>query len=194
MMNSIGLKPMPAIRKAASIRGHTLTLRNANEADAAFIVSIRTHPTKQRYLSATSAAIADQVAWLKRYATATGQAYFIAENDQGQPSGTVRIYDAIGDSFCFGSWVTRDGVPLHHAVEALLIVYHYALDVLGFNRSYFAVRHENRSVWSFMERFGGVRTRSESNDYWYETQRTAVEKSFRKYAPLLPTPIVVSDL
>ena len=195
MMNSMTLaQPMPTIRKAASIRGHTLTLRNANEADAAFIVSIRTHPTKQRYLSATSAEIADQVAWLKRYASSVSQAYFIAEDEQGLPSGTVRIYDAIGDSFCFGSWVTREGAPLHHSVEALLIVYHYALDVLGFNRSYFAVRHENRSVWSFMERFGGVRTRSEGEDYWYETQRAAVEKSFRKYAPLLPTPIAVSGL
>ena len=184
----------PVIRKAALIRGHTLVLRDATEADAAFIVDVRTHPAKRRFISPTSGEVSDQVAWLKRYANSRDQAYFIAEDFAGVPSGTVRLYDAIGDSFCFGSWLTRDGAPLHHAVEALLIVYRYALDVLGFNRSYFAVRHENRSVWNFMERFGGVRTRSEGEDYWYETQRAAVEASFDRYAALLPAPIKVSGM
>jgi RimJ/RimL family protein N-acetyltransferase len=184
----------PAIRKAALIRGHTLRLRNAVERDAEFIVAIRTHESKRRYLSATSPDVAEQVSWLRRYASSRGQAYFVAEDFDGNPSGTVRIYDAVGDSFCFGSWVTREGAPIHHALEALLIVYRYALDVLGFNRSYFAVRHDNRSVWSFMQRFGGVRTRSEGEDYWYETQRAAVEQSFRKYSALLPNPIAVSGM
>jgi hypothetical protein len=66
--------------------------------------------------------------------------------------------------------------------------------VLGFNRSYFAVRHDNRSVWRFMERFGGMRTRSEGEDYWYETQRAAVEASFQRHAELLPSPIQVKGM
>jgi RimJ/RimL family protein N-acetyltransferase len=184
----------PVIRKAAQIRGHTLVLRNATEADAAFIVGIRTHPAKRRFISPTSSEVSEQVAWLRRYANASDQAYFVAEDLAGHPSGTVRIYDAIDDSFCFGSWLTREGAPLHHAVEALLIIYRYAMDVLGFNRSYFAVRHDNRSVWRFMERFGGIRTRSEGEDYWYETQRAAVEASFQRHAELLPSPIQVKGM
>lgn len=184
----------PTIRKAARIRGHTLVLRNATEHDAPFIVSVRTHPAKSRFISATSADVAEQVRWLRHYAESRDQAYFVAEDFAGNPSGTVRLYDAIGDSFCFGSWLMRDDAPVHHAIEALLMVYRYAIDVLGFNRSYFAVRHDNRSVWRFMERFGGVRTRSDALDHWYETQRDAIEASFHKYVGLLPSPIVVTEM
>ena len=179
------------IQKAQQLVGNQLILRNAGVDDAAFIVQLRTHPKKRLYLSPTSTEIAHQVAWLAQYAHAADQAYFIVEEKSGAKVGTVRIYQPFDDSFCFGSWVMQDGVPVTHAVESLLIVYHYALDTLGFNRSTFAVRKANRSVWRFMERFGGVRTGETAVDYLYETQRQTVEASFKRHAALLPVPVKV---
>ena len=85
----------------------------------------------------------------------------------------------------------KNGAPATYAVESALMVYRYALDELGFNRSYFAVRKANRSVWRFMEKFGGLRTRETDIDYWYETQRAPVLESFRRYAHRLPNGIRV---
>ena len=183
--------PTPVIRKAQRLIGNQLILRNADVSDAAFIVRLRTDPQKQRFISATSADLAQQIAWLERYARTPGEAYFIVENMAREKVGTIRIYDPVEDSFCFGSWIMKDGAPVIYAVESVLIVYHYALDELGFNRSYFAVRKANRSVWQFMEKFGGARAGETAIDYCYETQRAPVLESFRRYAHRLPNGIRV---
>lgn len=176
----------PVIRKAQRIIGHQLILRDTCAADAEFILQLRTDPRKSRFISPTHPELLKQVAWLEHYATTPDEAYFIAENEAGEKFGTVRIYNADGDRFCFGSWIMKHEAPLTHAVESVLIIYHYALDGLGFNRSYFAVRKANRSVWNFMEKFGGVRTHETDIDYWYETQRAPVEASFERLAQFLP--------
>jgi RimJ/RimL family protein N-acetyltransferase len=183
---------IPVIRKTQRLIGHQLILRNADTRDAAFIVQLRTDAQKRRYISPTSAAVEQQVAWLENYAHKADDAYFVAEDKHGERLGTIRLYDAVDDSFCFGSWVMKAGAPAGAAVESLLMVYHYALDVLGFNRSYFAVRKANRSVWRFMQNFGGVRMRETDIDYWYETQRAPVLASFQRYAYLLPDGIRVT--
>jgi RimJ/RimL family protein N-acetyltransferase len=186
-------RPMPVIRKAQRLVGNHLILRNADVSDAEFVVRLRTDRQKRRFISPTSAQIAPQIAWLTQYANTPDDAYFIAEDTSGDKIGTIRIYAPVEDSFCFGSWIMKDGALISHSVESLLMVYHYALDELGFNRSYFAVRKDNRSVWRFMERFGGVRTRETDIDYCYETQRAAVEESFQRFANLLPNGITVYE-
>ena len=184
-------RPTPVIRKAQRLIGNQLILRTADVGDAEFIVRLRTDPQKQRFISATRADLAPQIAWLEQYARTSQQAYLIVENRTGDRIGTIRIYDPVEDSFCFGSWILKDGAPVTHAVESVLIVYHYALDELRFNRSHFAVRKANRSVWQFMEKFGGTRTGETDDDYLYQTQRAPVLQSLRRYAHLLPDPIRV---
>ena len=185
---------MPTLRKAQRLIGHQLVLRNADARDAAFIVRLRTDAQKKRFISPTSPDVAQQTAWLTRYAHQSDDAYFVAEDFNGHPVGTIRLYDAVDDSFCFGSWIMKDGVPITYAMESVLMVYHYALLTLGFNRSYFAVRKDNRSVWRFMERFGGVRTRETDLDYCYETQRAPVLVSFARHAGFLPDGIQVQGI
>lgn len=80
------------------MQGKTLTFRNATVRDAAFILTWRTDADKSRYLSAVSGALAEQQAWLERYAQADDQAYFVIEL-QGEPLGTVRLYDAQQTAF-----------------------------------------------------------------------------------------------
>ncbi len=176
----------PVIRKAQQLIGNQLRLRNTDTSDAAFILSLRTDPKKGRFISPTGPELDQQIAWLENYARAPDQAYFIVEDKAGDKIGTFRLYDPLGDSFCIGSWIMREGVPAPYAVESLIMLYRYALMELGFNRSYFAVRKANRSVWRFMERFGAVRTHETDSDYCYETQREPVEASFLRYAYLLP--------
>ena len=71
----------PQIRKAALVRGKTLTFLDATVDDAEPILNLRTDEKKGRFLSATSDSLDDQQAWLRAYAASTGQAYFIIERE-----------------------------------------------------------------------------------------------------------------
>jgi RimJ/RimL family protein N-acetyltransferase len=181
----------PSIRKARIVAGNAYRLRNAEVRDAQFVLALRTDARKKRYISATSLDLARQIEWLERYAADDDQAYFIVESMAADPLGTVRMYDPKGDSFCFGSWIIRHGAPPACAVESVLLLYHYALDELGFSGSYFSVRKPNRSVWQFMERFGARRTGQDALDYHYETDRASVMGAFSRYRRYLPAPIRV---
>jgi len=181
----------PSIRKASRIVGHKLVLREADVSDAEFILGLRTDPRKRRFISPTSPQLAQQIAWLAAYRAARDQAYFIVESASGEKAGTIRLYDPMGDSFCWGSWIMKAGAPLAFAVESVLILYSYALHDLGFSRSRFAVRKANRSVWRFMERFGAQRTGETVTDFLYETARDRIEASLVSYSRYLPHPIKV---
>lgn len=178
------------IKKAEWISGRKLSFRNAVVDDADFILSLRTNTLKSQHLSYTSNVLADQQAWLKKYEVDNSQAYFIIENMERSPVGTVRLYDAIGDSFCWGSWIKVDNAPPGFAMESAMMVYAYAIS-LGFLRSHFDVRVNNSSVCSFHERLGAVVTHSTGIDNFYLMDTAAIRELGDKYKKYLPDGISV---
>ena len=180
----------PKLRKAACVVGKTLTFRDANVDDAALILSLRTDTEKSRHLSAVSGELADQQAWLERYARSDDQAYFIIEY-QSVPIGTVRLYDPQGESFCWGSWILTSNRPNHAAMESALMVYAYAVDHLGFQAAHFEVRKGNERVWRFHERFGAERVSENELEFLYEINRTAIDHSRIHYKKFLSTSVTV---
>lgn len=181
----------PSIRKAKRVMGRTLSFRNATVADAAFILSLRIDNNKSRYLSAVSADLSAQQTWLKGYEDSQGQAYFIIEY-QDEPIGTVRLYDAQQESFCWGSWILKDGKPSQAAMESALMVYSYAVDVLGFQATHFDVRKGNERVWKFHERFGAQRIAETDLDYLYTLDRQSIERSRVIYSKYLPSDVTIN--
>lgn len=182
------------ITKVAWIEGHRLRLRNATADDAAFIFSLRHDPARNQHMSATSAQLEDQVQWLERYAADDTQAYFIIETRPGvTPSdvefesrlGTVRVYDARGDSFCWGSWMLVPGAPPFAAIESALMVYHYALE-LGFKAAHFEVAQGNAAVSRFHENFGAVCVGQAQGQTQYTLDHTSMLASLRRFRRFLP--------
>lgn len=182
------------IRKALRVIGKSLAFRNAAVGDAEFILSLRTDEDRSRYLSYTSPDLRAQQDWLAKYAEASDQAYFIIESLEGEPFGTVRLYDSKGDSFCWGSWILKRDRPSWAAMESALMVYSYAVDHLGFHRSHFDVRKGNEKVWTFHERFGAVRVAENELDYFYELGLDAIRTSLAKYRKYLPESVSVEWL
>lgn len=180
----------PRYRKPRAVHGNKLVLRDATEADAEFILSLRTDQNKNRYLSATSPDVQQQRDWLRRYAADDTQIYFIICNLDGQPVGTVRLYDQQGDSFCWGSWIKSDEAPSGFGVESALIIYHYALQ-LGFQRAHFQVSKGNDGVISFHLRFGARQTAENDHEYHYEMSRAAIDGAIQQYRKYLPDGIRV---
>ena len=165
--------------------------RNAEIADAAFILSLRTDSRKSRYLNRTSPGISRQEAWLEDYAKKDTEAYFIIETQDGEAIGTVRLYDAQGCSFCWGSWILKDGAPKSAAVESALMIYSYAIDYLWFQTAHFDVRKDNENVWRFHERFGAVRVGETVTDYLYQIDYEAILTARLRYKKYLPEIISV---
>jgi RimJ/RimL family protein N-acetyltransferase len=182
---------LPTFRKPTQVAGHRLILRNAVVADAEFIVGLRTDDDLARFLSATSARVEDQAAWLARYGADDAQVYFIIQTADGKDVGTVRLYDQRDDSFCWGSWILQRGQPSAHAIESALLVYHFGLS-LGFERAHFDVRKGNQSVWRFHERFGATRIGESDLDYLYEISGAAIRTSLHNFGRLLPDGVRVS--
>ena len=182
--------PVPPLLKAAKVTGKTLTFRNAEVADAEFILSLRTDAEKSRYLSAVDNDMSAQVAWLYRYAQATDQAYFIIEH-KNEPIGTVRLYDPQGNSFCWGSWILKSGCPGQAAMESALMVYAFAIDHLGFESAHFDVRKGNERVWQFHERFGAEKTSETALDLFFQLDSKAIAKSRERYQRFLPSGVNV---
>jgi RimJ/RimL family protein N-acetyltransferase len=178
-------KAMPHLQKIDRLLGHSLMLKNADVNDAAFILQLRTDEDKSRHLSKTENDLEKQINWLRTYADNQEQVYFIIQNLQGENLGTVRLYDQREDSFCWGSWIMKEGAPASSAIESALMVYHYGLQ-LGFKRAHFDVRKANVSVWKFHQRFGAEKVGESDEDLHYEISEQAIRSSLQKYAKYLP--------
>ncbi|WP_298437563.1 GNAT family N-acetyltransferase [Ottowia sp.] len=182
----------PALRKAACIQGDRLVLRDAGEADAAFIHGLRTDPVRARYLSVVPPDIEAQRAWLRGYEQDNTQAYFIvADAVSSESLGTVRLYGARGLAFSWGSWLLKAGLPARCAVESALIVYHYGR-LLGFESVYFEVRRENASVWRFHESCGARRVGQRDDHFLYTLTPDALAAALCRYRRYLPHGIRVT--
>jgi RimJ/RimL family protein N-acetyltransferase len=183
----------PKLRKAKRIEGKTLVFRDVKTSDAAFILSLRTDSLKSKHLSKTSPELDKQIAWLKSYENKINEAYFIIESSAEEQLGTVRLYDQQDDSFCWGSWILKSGAPQSAAIESALMVYSYAIDLLGFKRAHFDVRKENESVWRFHERFGAVRFAETELDYLYAIDYDKIKSSQKRYQKYLNSPLVIEE-
>lgn len=178
------------IIKPKYVSGKNIFLRNANKSDAEFILKLRTDPIKGKFLSHTSSDLDQQIRWLENYEADNSQIYFIIEDKNSERFGTVRIYDQIGDSFCWGSWILNDNRPSGFAIESVLVLYSFAFK-LGFKKSHFDVRKENSSVWEFHERFGATRTKEDDLNYYYEITSNKINESLDKYRKHLPEGIII---
>lgn len=178
----------PAFLKPRKIIGNDLLFRNASVDDAAFTLGLRTDANKSKYISKTQLDIKYQLLWLERYSEDESQIYFIIQNKDNEDLGTVRLYDQQGESFCWGSWIIKDGCPSSFAIESALMVYHFALS-LGFNKAHFDVRKGNSSVWRFHERFGAIRIGESTDDYSYRIEMKAITNSLERFRKFLPNGI-----
>lgn len=187
-----GYKTSPVFKKPKKVVGSNLIFRDAAKDDAAFILELRTDSKKARHISKTSNDLKKQEAWLEKYRNDNKQVYFIILNKENQRIGTVRLYDNTNDSFCWGSWILKDGAPSSYAIESALLVYHFALS-LGFEKAHFDVRKGNQSVWKFHERFGAKKVEQTTDDFIYNISLDAIELSLEKYKKYLPNGFLIED-
>ncbi|MEO8155397.1 MAG: GNAT family N-acetyltransferase [Rhizobacter sp.] len=172
--------------------GANVVLRDATADDAEFILSLRLNPAKNQHMSATSPRLNDQVLWLQGYAKKTDQAYFIVCDKEGKRLGCVRLYDAEGGSYAWGSWLMVDGLSPLVSVETVLLVYAYGRH-LGFKEARIDVRKDNKYVRNFHEKFFGAEMVSEAGiECCYVMREESIAKSLGRFSNLVTTPLAVA--
>jgi RimJ/RimL family protein N-acetyltransferase len=185
-----GFERRPVLMKPARIVGNNLVLKNATVEDASFILELRIDLIKSKFISKTSNDLELQKLWLQKYSHDCEQVYFVILDKQDNKVGTVRIYEIKEDSFCWGSWILKNGVSSSYAIESALLVYSFAL-TLGFKKSHFEVKRENHSVWKFHERFGAQKVGESSDDYFYNISHESIINSIKKYKKYLPNNLII---
>jgi RimJ/RimL family protein N-acetyltransferase len=166
-------KHVQAIKNFLSERNSDGTrFRHATMEDSEFLLGLRLDPSRNQNISATSGELKSQILWMESYLKRYNQgceAYFIIEVD-GQPEGTLRLYDYLSDqdSFCWGSWIIRPGAPALTAYQSAILVYDLAFGSLKFTRAHFDVRQTNISVWKFHEKMGAKVVREDTQDRFYD--------------------------
>jgi hypothetical protein len=183
----------PVIRQVDRVLGKSIVLRNVQVEDAEFILSLRLDPQKGSYLSPVEADVEKQREWIRTYLRSKGQAYFLICDLAMRPLGTVRIYDAIGESFSWGSWILKKGAPPSAAIESAALVYWLATKYWKFVASHFQVRRDNTSVLDFHEKFGAERVTqtTEEEEIHLRIGQAQIERSLNRYARYLPSEVIV---
>ena len=123
-----------------TVEGRAFRLRPIGNADAELVVKLRSDPSLNRYIHASSASVADQIAWFEQYYQRAGDYYFVVERlDNGRAEGLISVYDIDEEktSAEWGRWLLRPGSL--GAVESAWLIYRAAFEVLALE-SVFAAR------------------------------------------------------
>ncbi|MEM8420395.1 GNAT family N-acetyltransferase [Morganella morganii] len=163
-------------------------LRLAEPSDAEFIISLRTNEKYNKHLSHTGSDITAQKKWLELYKQREykkEEFYFIIENTDGTPCGTVRIYDIVNNSFCWGSWILNENKKTTTAIESALLIYDFGFNKMHYSRSHFDVRKENEMVISFHKKMNAHLISEDELNFYFEIFPDDIIYIKQKYKKLL---------
>lgn len=145
------------------IVGKTVRLRSVTEHDAEVTLRMRMDPEKSRYIHKVSGDIESQRAFIRSQMAKEGDYLFLVESLNGEPIGMKGVYDfnpetntvETGRFISFGSQV--------QSIEALLLSFDFAFDVLGVEKIRMSVLSDNANMKGIQERFGVIVVKAEKS-------------------------------
>ncbi|MDB4349642.1 GNAT family N-acetyltransferase [Omnitrophica bacterium] len=170
------------------IEGRSIVLRLVDIKDAQFILNLRLDKKLNKFISKTNTSLASQIRWLEDYKKREAdkqEYYFIVESKEQQKYGTIRLYDFMNDSYCWGSWIIKKGAPSRAAIESVLLAHQFGFYTLGFRRSRCNVRKTNKKVTAFYLRLGFKSVNSDKFNYYLELSMDIFEETQKRYKKYL---------
>jgi RimJ/RimL family protein N-acetyltransferase len=144
------------LRHEIHIAGHAFRLRPVADSDAAYIVDLRANAGP--YVNRGAINVEQQQAWLDRYFTRADDFYFVVERlDRRTPEGIVGLYHVQSGQAEWGRFVLEPWSIA--AVEAALLIYRLAFDVLSLDEVFCRTLEANAKVLAFHDSCGLVRLR-----------------------------------
>lgn len=136
------------------LEGKYVNLRSVEEQDAEFTLSLRQNPGLTKYLPKLDITLEQQVNWIKKQRLTDGDYYFLVENKDGKPIGVIGVYNVSGKCAETGRIVVIGNAI--ESVEAQLLSFDFAFDVLNLEKTVNYVIAENSHALRFSQMFGSV--------------------------------------
>lgn len=154
------------------IEGKIINLRLVKEEDADFILKLRTNKELSKFISPTNIGLEEQIEWIKNYKICENkneEFYFIVENKEKIPCGTVRIYniDFKMKEGIWGSFILDKIRPNGASNEVIELSLKFAFEELKLEKIYLDVRKENYKAIHIYEKNGFVKMREDKKNYYY---------------------------
>jgi len=172
-------------RIAKKLEGKFVNLREIIPDDAEFVLSLRCNERKSRFLNKTEYNLEKQIAYIENYLKKDSEWYFIIENKEHNPLGTVRIYNVKNDQYTGGSWLMTDNATANEVLEGSLLARKYAFEIIGFKKDCFDVRKENKKVIRFHKLCGAKIVGENDIDYFFEYTKEDFENNKEKLYGML---------
>lgn len=168
---------MAKIISVEALKGKFVNLREVTTDDAEFILKLRCDEKKSKFLHKTEYNVEKQVDYIKSYLKKDDEWYFIVENKNHKPLGTVRIYDVKGKQYTGGSWLMVDEASPSEVLEGSLLLRNYAFNVLGFEKDFYDVRKGNKKVVRYHKICGAKIVDENDIDYFFELTKETFENN-----------------
>lgn len=143
--------------------------RLVNEADAEFIVALRSNPKLGRFIHASDGDVLKQKEWIHNYKQREQndlEYYFIYFFDD-QPFALNRIYNRTEDSCTTGSWVVTPGMDTKYVLASLFIERDICFEMLQYSKIQIDVRIKNTKVWKLHKQLGAEQYDEDELNYYF---------------------------
>lgn len=138
--------------------GKTIKMRAMEERDAEITFQMRNNPEKSRFLNAPPKSVEDQRQYIEKQRKMADDYYFIIEDLDGNPIGMKAFshYD-LGKRTVESGRFMGFGNQIQH-IEALVMGFDFAFDILNVDRVFMTVLEHNTSMHSLQQRMGARET------------------------------------
>lgn len=171
--------------KTEVISGKNINLRLAVETDAEFILDLRLNPLLNKFIGQTDPSIEKQKVWIKSAFEKPSDFHFIIENKQGEPYGTVAIYniDYENGTAEWGRWVMKPGSFVFFSVESTILILNFAFMRLGLKKLTGSANNKNIPVVNFHKMYASISSIDESHTWFLfeESNFIKILKLFKKF-------------
>lgn len=158
------------------IKGRYVDLRSATVEDAEFTLAVRQDPEFNKYLPRVNNTIEQQAAWISRQREKQGDYFFVVCDKEGNPIGTISIYDIEGDHAEAGRLTMRGNA--FQSIEAQLLSFHFGFNELGLKNIVSYIYADNARALRFTQQFGGVLQEPEEKDGHLECKAINSKEDF----------------
>ena len=140
------------------IEGIGVNLRAVEESDAEFTYNLRQNKELTKYVHSVDGTVEDQRNWILNQRKRDGDYFFIVEDKEGNPLGTVGYYDLIGKNGEMGRMVING--TFSQNCDAILQLRRFAFEIIGADYVRCTAVNGNKPVLAQLKRLGAVQTDS----------------------------------
>lgn len=136
------------------LKGKFVNLRSVLTSDSEFILKLRLDENLNKYINKVDNDLEKQILWIKNQQKAENDYYFLIESIEGNPLGTISLYNIQNSEGEFGRWVSIGNSVQN--LESVIILHDFGFYELGLDLIYSETVRENKKVLNFHKRFGAT--------------------------------------